>query len=87
MTTNSPDNRSAHEDDYPEDALEQEGGTPFEPEDLDGPEDPGTVDAFQDPEYLAEHLPEDVEAVPGTPEGDGSSPGAPSEDEDRLDAG
>lgn len=90
MTTNSPDNSLAHEDDYPEDALEPESGTPVNPDDLDGPEDPGTVDPFQDPEYLAEHLPEDVGAVPGTggaSEGDESSAGAPSEDEDRFDAG
>lgn len=85
MSTNSP-NGPEHRDEYPDDAAELGGGAVSDVDPLEGPEDPGTVDPFQDSEYLATHLPDDAEALPGTGS-DEAGTDAPSEDEERFDAG
>ena len=85
MSMNSP-NGPEHQDEYPADAAELGGGAMSDIDHLEAPEDPGTVDSFQGSEYLATHLPDDAEALPGTGS-DEAGTAAPSEDEERFDAG
>jgi hypothetical protein len=116
MSTTPRNPGSEHEDEYPEDVLGSDTDALSQVDSLEGPEEPGLVDPFQDPEFLAAQLPDDEEAEPGTDndptrdeagsgsgfdqdgpnpanpaasdlEADGSGSDAPSEDEDRFDAG
>lgn len=63
-TPRNPD--SEREDEYPEDASEPGTDALSELDSLDGPEEPGTVDPFQDPDYLAEQLLGADDVQPGT---------------------
>jgi hypothetical protein len=77
-TPRNPD--SGREDEYPEDASGSGADELSDLDFLDGPEDPGTVDPFQDPDYLAEQLLGADEVQPGT--GDTAPRDVPSEGQD-----
>lgn len=76
MSTTPGNSYSGHEDEYFEDAAASGADGAFEVDSLDGPEDPGTIDPFQDPDYLAEQLPGVDDVHPGT--GDTAAPDASS---------
>lgn len=107
---------SDHEDKYPGNVMGPPDAALSDIGSLGGPDDPGLVDPFQDPEFLSAQLPDDEQAEPGTGNGptrdesgpgsgygqgppgtvepaagdleaDGTGSDAPSEDEDRFDAG
>lgn len=81
MSMKPPTPAPGHEDAYPEDEPASGDDALTEVDSLDGPEAPGTIDPFQDADYLAAQLPGVQDAHPG------SGADAPSEDEDRFNAG
>lgn len=116
MSTRPRNPGSEHEDEHPEDVMGSDTDAMSQVESLDGPEEPGLVDPFQDPEFLAAQLRDGEEVEPGTDnvptrdeagpgpgrgqdgpsptkpaagslDADGSGSDAPSENEDRFDAG
>lgn len=66
---------------YPQDEPASGGDALTEADSLDGTGEDGTIDPFQDADYLAAQLPGTGHAHPG------SGTEAASEDEDRFDAG
>ncbi|MCV9994007.1 hypothetical protein OIU93_06790 [Paeniglutamicibacter sp. ZC-3] len=80
MSTTPRNPGSGPEDEYPEDASGLGTDGLSELDSLDGPEDPGTVDPFQDPDYLAEQLLGADDVQPGT--GDTAARDVSSEGQD-----